>query len=75
MRRQQALRVVRPGEAVAVVVPWWRARWLMITGAVLWWLLTYLFWLVVAVVGVALAIIGAVLMGVGLMAHFVGNSR
>jgi hypothetical protein len=64
-----------PGEAVATVVPWWRARWLVITGAVLWWLLTYLFWLAVAVVAVALALIGIVLMAVGVATQFVGESR
>jgi hypothetical protein len=69
------LRIVRPGEAMAVAVPWWRARWLMITGAVLWWLLTYIFWLAVAVVVVVLVIIGAVLVAIGVLAHFVGESR
>jgi hypothetical protein len=69
------LRIIRHGEAVAVAVPWWRARWLVITEAVLWWLLTYIFWLAVAVVVVALAIIGAVLFAVGVATHFVGESR
>jgi hypothetical protein len=69
------LHIVRPEEAVAVAVPWWRARWLVITGAMLWWLLTYLFWLAVAVVVVALVIIGAVLTAVGVATHFVGDSR
>jgi hypothetical protein len=69
------LQIVRTGEAVAVTVPWWRARWLVITGAVLWWLLTYLFWLAVAVVVVALVLISALLMGLGVMSHFAGESR
>jgi hypothetical protein len=69
------LRTVRAGEAMALAVPWWRARWLVITGAVLWWLLTYVFWLAVAVVAVALAIVSAVLMAAGVLAHFVGDSR
>lgn len=70
-----ALRLVRVEETAATVVPWWRARWLVITGKVLWWLLTYLFWLAVAVVAVALAIISAVLVAVGVMAHVAGESR
>ena len=69
------LQIVRSRDAVAVVVPWWRARWLVIMGAVLWWLLTYLFWLAVAVVVVALFMIGAVLMALSIATHFVGDSR
>jgi hypothetical protein len=52
-------------------VPWWQARWLVITGKVLWWLLTFAVELAVAVVAVALAIIGAVLIGAGGLSHFV----
>jgi hypothetical protein len=75
MRRQQSLRIVGPGEAVAVAIPWWRARWLVITGKVVWWLLTFVVQLAIAVVAVALAIVGAVLMAAGVFAHFVGDSR
>jgi hypothetical protein len=65
------LRVVSP-QAVAVV-PWYQARWVGITGAVLWWLLTFAFWLTVYVVIAAVFILGIVLTVVGFMAHVVGD--
>jgi hypothetical protein len=70
MRRQQALQIVRREPAVTAV-PWWQARWLVTTGKVVWWLLTFAEQLAVAVVAVALVIIGAVLIGMGVMGHFV----
>jgi uncharacterized membrane protein len=70
-----ALRIVRAEDVGVAGIPWWRARWLVITGAVLWWLLTYLFWLAVAVVIVALFIVGGLLKAGGIMAHFAGESR
>jgi hypothetical protein len=75
MWRRQSLRIIRPETPVAACRPWWRARGLMVTGAVLWWLLTFAWGLAKALVVVALAIIGAVLMVVGILTHFVGGSR
>ena len=69
------LQIIRPGTTAVPVVPWWRARGVVITAKVLWWLLTYVFWVAVGVVAVALAIIGAVLFALGVMAHFAGESR
>jgi hypothetical protein len=65
--------VVSP-QAVAVV-PWYQARWVGITGAVLWWLLTFAWGLAKAMVIVMLAIIGVVLMIVVVLTHFVGGPR
>jgi hypothetical protein len=67
------LRVVSPQEVA--VVPWYRERWVVIAAAVLWWIATYLFWLAVAVVITAVFLFGLVLTLVGVMAHFVGESR
>jgi hypothetical protein len=75
MVSQARLRIVRPEEVVAVAVPWYQARWLKITGQVLWWLLTFLLELAVAVVCAAAVIISVVLTAIGVMAHFAGNSR
>jgi hypothetical protein len=72
---RQRLRIVRSGEAVAAVMPWWRAPWLAIMGRVVWWLLTFAFGLAVAVVIAALLIIVGILKAVGVMAHFAGESR
>jgi hypothetical protein len=71
-----ALRIVRRVDAVVLTaVPWWRAPWLVTTGKVLWWVLTFGWWLAVAVVGVAVALISAVMFAMGIMAQFVGGRR
>jgi hypothetical protein len=69
------LRIVRPEDAVAAAAPWYQARWLTITGHVVWWLLTFLVELAIAVMTVALIIISVVLAAMGVMAHFAGDSR
>lgn len=63
------------GAESLAAVPWWRAPWVITTGKVVWWVMTYLFWLAVAVGGVALAIISAVMFAMGIMARFVGDAR
>jgi hypothetical protein len=73
MGQQGALRLVRPEGTVAV--PWYRRRWVHITGAVLWWLLTFVWGLAVAVVAVVLFMLGALMMFMGVMNDLVGRSR
>ena len=70
-----ALRIVRTEETAAPVVRWYRWRGVVLTGKVVWWVVTYLFWLAVAVVVAALVIIGAVLSAMGIMTHVAGDDR
>lgn len=70
-----ALRLVEKDEVVVSSLPWWRAPWLVMTGNVVWWLVTFAVQLAVAVIGVALAILGGILMALGIMSHFVGSSK
>jgi hypothetical protein len=71
-----ALKIVQQSEIVTLpTVPWWQQRWVMLTGQVLWWIITYVWWLAVALVTVTLAIISVVMFAMGIMAHFVKSSR
>lgn len=63
--------MVRHDQAAAITVPWWQARWLKITGRVLWWLLTFAWEVAVATVAVLMFLGGVLLIMVGVFSHFV----
>ena len=68
--RTVTLQVVHPE---AVVTPWYKTRRALMTGKVLWWLLTFLWGLAKAMVIVLALIVGVLLMAIGIMTHFVGG--
>jgi hypothetical protein len=68
--RAVRLRVVHPEE---MVTPWYKTRPAVITGKVLWWLLTFLWGLTKALAMVLVVLVSVVLMMVGFVAHFVGG--
>ena len=67
--------ILVPQRSVCPVVPWYRARWLLLTGVVLWWVLTCLVGLAVALVKVTLMMVAGVLLIMGFLSHFVGGPR
>ena len=68
--RAVKLHVVQPE---VVRTPWYHTRQAVMTGKVLWWLLTFLWGLAGAIVAVVVFLVGVVLIVLGVLAHFVGG--